>query len=80
MQRVESGCQSVSATRVARFSAVGNRLSRWRSVRYFECMINEGDQAPDFDLETDEGTRVSLSSLKGKNVVLFFYPKDNTSG
>jgi peroxiredoxin Q/BCP len=43
-------------------------------------MINEGDQAPDFDLETDEGTRVSLSSLKGKNVVLFFYPKDNTSG
>ena len=43
-------------------------------------MINEGDQAPDFDLETDEGTRVSLSSLTGKNVVLFFYPKDNTSG
>ena len=43
-------------------------------------MINEGDKAPDFDLETDEGTRVRLSDLKGKNVVLFFYPKDNTSG
>jgi peroxiredoxin len=43
-------------------------------------MIKEGDPAPDFDLETDEGTRVSLSSLKGRNVVLFFYPKDNTSG
>ena len=43
-------------------------------------MTNEGDKAPDFDLETDEGTRVSLSSLTGKNVVLFFYPKDNTSG
>ena len=43
-------------------------------------MINEGDNAPDFDLETDEGTRVSLESLQGKNVVLFFYPKDNTSG
>jgi peroxiredoxin Q/BCP len=43
-------------------------------------MIKEGDKAPDFDLETDEGTRVSLGSLKGKNVVLFFYPKDNTSG
>ena len=43
-------------------------------------MINEGDKAPDFDLETDEGGRISLASLKGKNVVLFFYPKDNTSG
>jgi peroxiredoxin Q/BCP len=43
-------------------------------------MVKEGDPAPDFDLETDEGTRVSLKSLEGKNVVLFFYPKDNTSG
>lgn len=43
-------------------------------------MIKEGEKAPDFDLETDEGTRVTLASLKGKNVVLFFYPKDNTSG
>ena len=39
-----------------------------------------GDKAPDFDLEADDGSRVSLESLKGKNVVLFFYPKDNTSG
>lgn len=43
-------------------------------------MIKEGDKAPDFDLETDEGTRVKLSDNLGKNVVLFFYPKDNTSG
>ncbi len=43
-------------------------------------MIQEGDTAPDFDLETDEGNRVTLSSLRGRNVVLFFYPKDNTSG
>jgi peroxiredoxin Q/BCP len=43
-------------------------------------MINEGDKAPDFDLETDDGKRVSLSSLSGRNAVLFFYPKDNTSG
>jgi peroxiredoxin Q/BCP len=43
-------------------------------------MIKEGDHAPEFNLETDAGTRVSLSSLRGKNVVLFFYPKDNTSG
>jgi peroxiredoxin Q/BCP len=39
-----------------------------------------GDKAPDFDLEADDGSRVSLESLRGRNVVLFFYPKDNTSG
>jgi peroxiredoxin Q/BCP len=43
-------------------------------------MIEEGDPAPDFDLETDDGSRVALSALRGRNVVLFFYPKDNTSG
>jgi len=42
--------------------------------------VAEGDRAPDFDLETDEGNRISLSSLRGRKVVLFFYPKDNTSG
>lgn len=40
---------------------------------------NEGDKAPDFDLPTDTG-RVSLAALKGKTVVLFFYPKDDTPG
>ena len=39
-----------------------------------------GDLAPDFDLEADDGTRVSLEGLRGRTVVLFFYPKDNTSG
>jgi peroxiredoxin Q/BCP len=43
-------------------------------------MIKEGDQAPDFELPTDSGERLRLSSLRGKPVVLFFYPKDNTSG
>jgi peroxiredoxin Q/BCP len=36
--------------------------------------------APDFDLPTDGGGRVKLSDLKGKKVVLYFYPKDDTSG
>ena len=40
----------------------------------------EGDVAPDFDLDADDGSRVSLGSLRGRNVVLFFYPRDNTSG
>ena len=42
--------------------------------------ISEGDRAPSFSLKADDGTVVTLDSLAGKNVVLFFYPKDNTSG
>lgn len=43
-------------------------------------MITEGDKAPDFSLPADDGATVTLESLAGKNVVLFFYPKDNTAG
>jgi peroxiredoxin Q/BCP len=43
-------------------------------------LISEGDQAPNFSLEADDGTIVTRDSIAGKNVVLFFYPKDNTSG
>ena len=43
-------------------------------------MINEGDQAPDFTLRSDAGTDVTLSSLRGRPVVLYFYPRDNTPG
>ena len=39
-----------------------------------------GDQAPDFTLPTDGGGSVTLSALRGKPVVLYFYPKDDTSG
>lgn len=43
-------------------------------------MLQENDKAPDFSLENDEGKVVSLNDYKGKKVVLYFYPKDNTSG
>jgi len=43
-------------------------------------MAEEGDKAPDFDLPTENGETLALSSLKGKAVVLYFYPKDDTSG
>jgi thioredoxin-dependent peroxiredoxin len=43
-------------------------------------MIEDGDKAPSFALPTDDGETVSLSTLKGKPVVLYFYPKDDTSG
>jgi peroxiredoxin Q/BCP len=39
-----------------------------------------GDKAPDFAMPTDGGGKISLKSLKGKPVVLYFYPKDDTSG
>lgn len=39
-----------------------------------------GKTAPDFTLETDSGDSVTLSRLRGKPVVLFFYPKDDTTG
>ncbi|MES0809123.1 thioredoxin-dependent thiol peroxidase [Roseibium sp. SCPC15] len=39
-----------------------------------------GDTAPDFDLESDGGKRISLGALKGSPVVVYFYPKDNTPG
>lgn len=42
--------------------------------------LKPGDRAPAFDLPADSGGRVSLKSLKGKAVVLYFYPKDDTSG
>lgn len=40
----------------------------------------EGAKAPDFTALTDEGKQVSLSDYKGQNVVLYFYPKDDTPG
>jgi peroxiredoxin Q/BCP len=43
-------------------------------------VINEGDQAPDFTLQSDAGTDVTLSSLRGRPVVLYFYPRDDTPG
>ena len=43
-------------------------------------MLNQGDIAPDFALPDDNGHTVALSKLKGRPVVVYFYPKDDTSG
>lgn len=43
-------------------------------------MLQEGITAPDFTLPADGGGEVSLSDYRGKKVVLYFYPKDDTSG
>ena len=43
-------------------------------------MVEEGKPAPDFELASDSGETVRLSDLRGKPVVLYFYPKDDTPG
>jgi thioredoxin-dependent peroxiredoxin len=43
-------------------------------------MLKAGDKAPDFKLAADNGESVSLKDYKGKKVILYFYPKDMTSG
>ena len=43
-------------------------------------MIEEGKPAPDFELQSDSGETVRLSDFRGKPVVLYFYPKDDTPG
>jgi peroxiredoxin Q/BCP len=43
-------------------------------------LVEEGSPAPDFELEGDGGETIRLSELRGKPVVLYFYPKDDTPG
>jgi peroxiredoxin Q/BCP len=43
-------------------------------------MLHPGDPAPDFSLPADDGTTVRLSDLRGRRVVVYFYPKDDTPG
>ncbi len=43
-------------------------------------MVAVGDKAPDFSLPTDDGRKVTLKDFRGKKVVLYFYPKDDTPG
>src|SRR3979411_247294 len=45
-----------------------------------ELKLKEGDVAPKFSAATNGGGTLSLAELKGKNVILYFYPKDDTPG
>src|SRR5581483_11147327 len=55
---------------------------RWRPIpREEDCaMLQDGDKAPEIELPLDGGETLKLSRLKGKPVVVYFYPKDDTSG
>lgn len=43
-------------------------------------MLEEGTPAPDFTAQTDNGSSLALTTLRGRRVVLYFYPKDDTPG
>jgi peroxiredoxin Q/BCP len=43
-------------------------------------MLNVGDQAPDFSLPSDSGSKASLQDFKGQTLVLYFFPKADTPG
>ena len=49
-------------------------------AKQFELKLKEGDKAPQFTALTQDGKKVSLSDFRGKNVILYFYPRDDTPG
>ena len=49
-------------------------------AKEIELTLKEGDAAPDFSAATNGGGKVSLADFKGKNVILYFYPRDDTPG
>src|SRR4029079_18738528 len=51
-----------------------------RVAKELALKLKEGDKAPNFAAETSGGGRISLSDFAGKNVILYFYPKDDTPG
>jgi peroxiredoxin Q/BCP len=49
-------------------------------AKEFNLKLKEGDPAPDFSVATNGGGKISLADFKGQNVILYFYPKDDTPG
>jgi peroxiredoxin Q/BCP len=49
-------------------------------AKEIELKLKEGDEAPQFAAMTNGGAKISLSDFKGKHVILYFYPKDDTPG
>jgi peroxiredoxin Q/BCP len=54
-------------------------MIRWKE-QTMASTLSVGDIAPDFNLPADGGVSIGLSAFRGKKVVLYFYPKDDTSG
>ena len=60
--------------------ALVSPIRRKRGMFMSDVVLQNGDPAPDFTLSSDTGATVKLSDFRGKRVVLYFYPKDDTSG
>ena len=58
----------------------GGQLASGSPYREAPTLVEEGNPAADFELASDSGEPVRLSDLRGKPVVLYFYPKDDTPG
>jgi thioredoxin-dependent peroxiredoxin len=55
-------------------------LSLYSMTAISQSKLNVGDKAPDFSAKDQDGKQINLSTYKGKKVVLYFYPKDQTPG
>ena len=55
-------------------------LTDWKGQNMTEPKLKLGDPAPEFELPDDKGNKVKLSNYRGKRVVVYFYPKDDTPG
>ncbi|MFH4258824.1 redoxin domain-containing protein, partial [Acinetobacter baumannii] len=73
-QRKEAGSPFVSRPEMLYFAAG----QIFPSVKHMK--LQKGDAAPDFTSKDQHGNAVKLSDLRGRKVVLYFYPKDDTSG
>jgi hypothetical protein len=71
---------SAAATHGARASIAPVLQARILRAGHETDMLNPGDKAPDFTATDHLGRRVSLAELRGKTVVLWFYPKADTPG
>jgi peroxiredoxin Q/BCP len=74
-QEVDCGCSRVSC-----FANADDSVQPSRMAFELELELQEGDKAPDFSAETNGGGNVKLADFKGKNVILYFYPRDDTPG
>ena len=63
-----------------RIRLIGDVKSRGSVSGLGATMLEVGERAPDFTLPADDGRKVSLKEFRGKKVVLYFYPKDDTTG
>ena len=68
------------AKKIARKTSPKKASSAKTASAKADVVFNTGDLAPGFTLPSDEGGLVSLSDLRGKKVILYFYPKDDTPG